>query len=108
MAMLSRTHAEKLLEEVRERLEDKDNEIAFLREQLAAAQTEVGERAASTDSAIKTLDRVVRGFEMQAEANNALARLGSTKPKTEQSGHVVRFASEAVDTPSPQQDIRRL
>lgn len=60
-------------EEMRKRLDDKDAEIAFLRGQLEKAQAEVGRRANSTDEALKTIDRVVHSFEMQAEANRALA-----------------------------------
>lgn len=63
-------------QELRDRLKDKDDENAFLREQLKAAQAEVGKRANSTDEALKTIDRVVRSFEMQAEANKALALSG--------------------------------
>lgn len=66
-----------VLEEVRERLRDRDKEIAFLREQLDKAQAEVERRATSTDEALKTIDRVVRSFELQAEANKALALGGA-------------------------------
>jgi hypothetical protein len=65
-----------VLEEVRQRLSDKDAEIDFLRGQLGKAQAEVERRATSTDEALKTIDRVVRSFEMQAEANKALALSG--------------------------------
>jgi hypothetical protein len=70
-------------QELRDRLKDKDDENAFLREQLKAAQAEVGKRANSTDEALKTIDRVVRSFEMQAEANKALA-LGGVPARDEQ------------------------
>lgn len=43
--MRTNAEAETVLEVVRERMADKDREIAFLREQLANAQAEVGKRA---------------------------------------------------------------
>jgi len=69
----SNPKAEDVLVEVRERLADKDKEIEFLRGQLEKAQAEVERRATSTDDALKTIDRVVRSFELQSEANRALA-----------------------------------
>jgi len=105
----SGTHTEKLLEEVRERLADKDNEIAFLREQLAAAQAEVGERATSTDAAIKSLDRVVRSFELQAEANRTRA-LGIEAYRDEE-GEIVQstpLQAEPMDSGSRRHDIHRV
>ncbi len=69
---LSRTP--KTLRKWAERSDNKeDAEIAFLRDQLEKSQAEVGRRATSTDEALKTIDRVVHSFEMQAEANKALA-----------------------------------
>ena len=99
---------ELVLGEVRERLADKDREISFLRDQLADAQVEIGKRAASTDEALKTIDRVVRSFELQAEANRALA-LGSANPEpaTEQTEQI-RFTAETVDNTPGHQDIRRV
>jgi|GEM_PF-2659671 len=100
---------EMVLDEVRERMSDKDNEIAFLRGQLADAQTEIGRRAASTDEALKTIDRVVRSFEMQAEANKALALRGSEPSQPfEETNEPVRFAREGVDNVPRHQDIRRV
>lgn len=97
-----------VLGEVRERLADKDREISFLRDQLADAQVEIGKRAASTDEALKTIDRVVRSFELQAEANRALA-LGSApvEPTPEQT-EPIRFTAETVDNRAGHQDIRRV
>lgn len=91
-------NSEKVLDEVRERLNDKDAEIAFLREQLGKAQTEVERRATSTDEALKTIDRVVRSFEMQAEANKALALSGTIAPEpAPEKTEPIRFSQEAVD-----------
>lgn len=90
-----------VLDEVRKRLEDKDAEIVFLREQLDKAQAEVERRATSTDEALKTIDRVVRSFEMQAEANKALALAGGTSGG-EQS-EPVRF-TEDVGLPKSEQN----
>ncbi|MCE8006009.1 hypothetical protein [Aestuariivita sp.] len=89
-----------VLEEVRERLRDKEEEIAFLRGQLDKAQAEVERRATSTDEALKTIDRVVRSFEMQAEANKALA-LSGVSSRTEPS-EPVRFTEEAEMSPTEQ------
>ena len=88
----------KVLSEVRERLRDKDAEIAFLRDQLGKAQAEVERRATSTDEALKTIDRVVRSFEMQAEANKALALSGAvaTEPVAEKTGPI-RFTTASAD-----------
>ncbi len=99
---------EMVLDEVRARMSDKDQEIKFLREQLTDAQAEVKRRAASTDEALKTIDRVVRSFEMQAEANKALALRGTTPPETETSDEPVRYSPEAVDIATRHQDIRRV
>ncbi|MEO0938559.1 MAG: hypothetical protein AAFY38_10440 [Pseudomonadota bacterium] len=93
-----------VLEEVRERLRDRDEEIAFLRDQLSKAQAEVERRATSTDEALKTIDRVVRSFELQAEANKALA-LGGVVIR-DQDAEPVRYAETQAPTqteePAPQ------
>ena len=87
----------KVLEEVRERLRDKDAEIAFLRDQLGKAQAEVERRATSTDDALKSIDRVVRSFEMQAEANKALALRGLvTQEPVSEKTEPIRFTPDAV------------
>lgn len=90
-----------VLGEVRKRLEDKDAEIAFLREQLDKAQAEVERRATSTDEALKTIDRVVRSFEMQAEANKALALSGAAS--ADKQSEPARFSEnvEAQQTDEP-------
>ena len=87
-----------VLEEVRERLRDREEEIVFLREQLSKAQAEVERRATSTDEALKTIDRVVRSFELQAEANKALALGGGAirEPEPEP----VRFAETESSPPT--------
>jgi len=100
---------ELILDEVRARMSDKDQEITFLRDQLADAQAEIGRRAASTDDALKTIDRVVRSFELQAEANRALA-LGAgqgSEPAPEQT-QPIHFTAEPVDNADRHQDIRRV
>lgn len=105
----SGSEIELVLEEVRARMSDKDREIAFLRDQLSEAQIEIGKRAASTDEALKTIDRVVRSFEMQAEANRALA-LGAGQPEqpfAEQTTPT-KFTPKSVDNTAGHQDIRRV
>ena len=89
-------------QELRDRLKDKDDENAFLREQLKAAQAEVGKRANSTDEALKTIDRVVRSFEMQAEANKALAlgAAASEEPSQEQT-QPINFTPRVVERENP-------
>lgn len=104
----NRSEIETVLDEVRARMSDKDNEIAFLREQLADAQTEIGRRAASTDEALKTIDRVVRSFEMQAEANKALALRGGEQKSYSEATEPIRFTPESVDNQNRHQDIRRV
>jgi len=105
----TRSEIELVLDEVRERMSDKDNEIAFLRDQLSEAQIEIGKRAASTDEALKTIDRVVRSFEMQAEANKALALQGSTPAVPfEDTTEPISYTPEPVDSASRHQDIRRV
>ena len=79
-----------LHEELRERIKDKDAEIAFLREQLERSQAEVGRRAGSTDEALKTIDRIVHSFELQAEANKALALQSASEPT------IVKEATEPI------------
>ncbi|WP_338548960.1 hypothetical protein [Roseovarius phycicola] len=103
----TRSETERVLEEVRERLEDKDKEIAFLRGQLADAQAEIGRRASSTDEALKTIDRVVRSFELQAEANRA-AVLEAGKKTEERPQETTVVATEISDNPHGHQDIRRV
>ncbi len=83
-------------QELRDRLKDKNAEIAFLREQLGLSQSEVGQRAKSTDEALKTIDRVVRSFEMQAEANKALA-LGAAHVGEEHQVRRTAFTPRSVD-----------
>ena len=97
-----------MLDEVRARMFDKDREIAFLRDQLSEAQAEIGRRAASTDEALKTIDRVVRSFEMQAEANKALALSGEVQREYQDQTQPIRFAPESVDSAERHQDIRRV
>lgn len=91
---------------LRERLRDKDTEIEFLRTQLEKAQAEVGRRATSTDDALKTIDRVVHSFELQAEANKALAlREASAERNYPQATEPIRFAPESVtQRPAPSAD----
>ena len=103
----TRSEIEMVLEEVRERMSDKDREIEFLRQQLADAQTEIGRRARSTDEALKTIDRVVRSFELQAEANRA-AVLGAGKVASEDDAHAATFRPSSVDNGNGHQDIRRV
>ena len=94
--------ASQVEQELRDRLKDKDAENAFLREQLQLAQAEVGRRASSTDEALKTIDRVVRSFEMQAEANKALA-LGAAayeEPSQEQT-QSINFTPRVVESEDP-------
>lgn len=100
---------ETVLDVVRERMADKDREIAFLREQLAAAQAEVGKRAASTDEALKSLDRVVRSFELQAEANRTLA-LGAEQRRTDvrEATEPFQFTPTSVDSGVRHHDVRRV
>jgi len=99
---------ETVLDEVRARMSDKDREIEFLRGQLADAQTEIGKRAASTDEALKTIDRVVRSFEMQAEANKALALRDGQQTEYREATQPMRFKPESVDNQNRHQDIRRV
>jgi hypothetical protein len=99
---------EAVLDEVRARMSDKDQEIKFLRDQLADAQVEIGKRAASTDEALKTIDRVVRSFEMQAEANKALALSGGERSDYREATQSIRFTPESVDSHDRHQDIRRV
>lgn len=100
---------ELVLDEVRERMGDKDREIAFLRDQLSEAQAEIRRRAASTDEALKTIDRVVRSFEMQAEANKALALSGGERPMPYQNAtKPISFTPSSVDNPNGQMDVRRV
>lgn len=89
--------ASMVLEEVRDRLRDKDKEIAFLRGQLEKAQAEVGRRATSTDDALKTIDRVVHSFELQAEANRALALRDAGGSTQADLTKPIRFAPESVE-----------
>lgn len=103
----TRSEIELVLDEVRERLSDKDQEIAFLRDQLADAQIEIGKRAASTDDALKTIDRVVRSFELQAEANRA-AVLGAGKSADVEPTQTTEVRTEPVDSGFGHQDIRRV
>lgn len=86
-----------VLEEVRERLADKNKEVEFLRGQLEIAQAEVGRRATSTDEALKTIDRVVHSFELQAEANRALALRDAGGAGQEVASKEVRFAPETIE-----------
>ncbi|WP_299145880.1 hypothetical protein [uncultured Tateyamaria sp.] len=72
-----------VLDEVRERLHDKEEENKFLREQLERAHAEIERRGTSTDEALKTIDRIVCSFEMQSETNNALALHGVTNPPSD-------------------------
>ena len=105
----TRSEIELVLEEVRARMSDKESEISFLRDQLAEAQIEIGRRAASTDEALKTIDRVVRSFEMQAEANRALALgAGQNEPSYGEQPSATRFSPRAVDNGAGHQDIRRV
>lgn len=99
---------ETVLDEVRARMSDKDREIAFLRDQLADAQAEIGKRAASIDEALKTIDRVVRSFEMQAEANKALALRGEEQTEYRDATQPIRFTPESVENQNRHQDIRRV
>lgn len=102
----TRSETELVLDEVRERLLDKDKEIEFLREQLADAQAEIGRRASSTDDALKTIDRVVRSFELQAEANRAtVLEAGKMPAEPPQDAFV---PGEPIDNPQGLQDIRRV
>ncbi|MEL6644098.1 MAG: hypothetical protein AAFQ79_09195 [Pseudomonadota bacterium] len=103
----SRSEIELVLDEVRERMSDKDREIEFLRQQLADAQTEIGRRARSTDEALKTIDRVVRSFELQAEANRA-AVLGAGRVASEDDTQPATFRPSSVDNGNGHQDIRRV
>lgn len=103
----TRSEIEMVLDEVRERMSDKDREIEFLRQQLAEAQTEIGRRARSTDEALKTIDRVVRSFELQAEANRA-AVLGAGRVASEGETQPATFRPSSVDNGNGQQDIRRV
>lgn len=103
-----RSELESVLDEVRARMSDKDQEIRFLRDQLADAQVEIGRRAASTDEALKTIDRVVRSFEMQAEANKALALRGGAQAEYREATQPIRFTPESVDNHNRHQDIRRV
>lgn len=103
----TRSEIELVLDEVRERMADKDREIEFLRQQLADAQTEIGRRARSTDEALKTIDRVVRSFELQAEANRA-AVLGAGKVASEDDAQPAMFRPSSVDNGNGHQDIRRV
>lgn len=100
--------SEAVLDEVRERLADKDREIKFLRQQLAEAQAEGGRRAASTDEALKSLDRVVRSFELQAEANRTLALSAEQFRPEREATQPIHFDQGTVDTDSRHQDIRRV
>lgn len=80
--------------------------FSILREQLGIAQAEVERRATSTDEALKTIDRVVRSFEMQAEANKVLALRGALNqpPAEPNTVHVTRESEPAAkDAPSYQQ-----
>lgn len=105
----TRSEIELVLDEVRERLADKDRENEFLRQQLADAQAEIGRRARSTDEALKTIDRVVRSFELQAEANRSLA-LGAGQFETppDEQTTPINFAPKSIDSPHGHQDIRRV
>lgn len=103
----TRSEIELVLDEVRERMADKDREVEFLRQQLADAQTEIGRRARSTDEALKTIDRVVRSFELQAEANRA-AVLGAGKVASEDDAQPATFRPSSVDNGNGHQDIRRV
>jgi hypothetical protein len=103
-----RSELETVLDEVRARISDKDQEIRFLRDQLADAQVEIGRRAASTDEALKTIDRVVRSFEMQAEANKALALRGGAPTEYREATQQMRFTPESIDNQNRHQDIRRV
>lgn len=96
------TSSKILEDELRERLQDKNAEIAILRDQLGKSQAEVERRATSTDEALKTIDRVVRSFEMQAEANKALALGGSvaSEPMHERT-EPIRFTPETVTDDKP-------
>lgn len=101
-----------VLEEVRERLADKNREVEFLRGQLEIAQAEVGRRATSTDEALKTIDRVVHSFELQAEANRALALRDAGGAASEAATEEVRFAPESIEherdeTPSTERDYQQ-
>ena len=86
-----------VLEEVRVRLRDKDKEIEFLRSQLEKAQAEVERRATSTDEALKTIDRVVHSFELQAEANRALALRDAGASAPPNATEPIRFTPESID-----------
>ncbi|MEL6932565.1 MAG: hypothetical protein AAFO17_05660 [Pseudomonadota bacterium] len=68
----------------------------------------VTRRAASTDEALKTIDRAVRSFEMQAEANKALALRGEVRREYQEQTQPIRFTPESVDNAERHQDIRRL
>ncbi|MEO1453049.1 MAG: hypothetical protein AAFR73_13245 [Pseudomonadota bacterium] len=103
----TRLDIELVLDEVRERMADKDREIGFLRQQLADAQTEIGKRARSTDEALKTIDRVVRSFELQAEANRA-AVLGAGRVAGETDVQTAAIKPIPVDNGHGHQDIRRV
>lgn len=104
----TRSEIETVLDEVRARMSDKDREITFLRDQLADAQAEIGRRAASTDEALKTIDRVVRSFEMQAEANKALALRGGERTDYREATQPIRFTPDSVENQNRHQDIRRV
>lgn len=107
--LLQPSELELVLDEVRERMGDKDKEIAFLRDQLSEAQAEIGRRAASTDEALKTIDRVVRSFEMQAEANRALALGGAERPEPyPEATKPISFTPANVDNPTGHMDVRRV
>lgn len=97
-----------VLEEVRERLADKNKEVEFLRGQLEIAQAEAGRRATSTDEALKTIDRVVHSFELQAEANRALALRDAGGASPTSDSKPIRFAPEGIqpETAEPQQRDR--
>lgn len=107
--MRTSAEAETVIDVVRERRADKDREIAFLREQLANAQAEVGKRAASTDEAVKSLDRVVRTFELQAEVNRSLA-LGADRPGDDRrdTSEPIRLIPNSVDSGERRHDMRRV
>jgi len=69
----------------------------------------VGERAASTDAAIKSLDRVVRSFELQAEANRSRALgVGTYREEDDEIVQPTQLQPETMDNESRRYDIHRV